>query len=230
MSFTGTVKVGKSVTPSPTGLLGKKGKSVGSTPLLEERYSQSRFEATIHRLARIGEGGLSSGMVLLAELEGDGVSRLGDDVVGLEQENARTANDNTVVCANRSGGRLRVYNDWSGRRGGERRRGGGGGWRSSTAGHRVGFESNELVSWVEGEDHSLLTMISLTAVYPDWLSVTDIKFGTGEGPIYIISADRYAMVLVSKGLSQFVRRTDNPESKPSGKGRQGVSKVDWVTV
>ena len=126
MSFTGTVKVGKSVTPSPTGLLKEKekGKSVGSAHFLEECYSQSRIEATGHRLARIGEGGLSSGMVFLMELEGDGIPRLGDDVVGLEQENTGTANDNTVVCASGSGGRLRVYNDWSGRQGGEWRRGG----------------------------------------------------------------------------------------------------------
>lgn len=94
-------------------------------PLLGEGHSQSRFEATGHRLARIGEGGLSSGMVFLMELEGDGVSWLGDEVVGLEGEDTRTANNNTVVCASGSVGRLRIHNDWGGRRGGEGRRGGG---------------------------------------------------------------------------------------------------------
>ena len=118
MSFTGTVKVGKSVAPSPTGLLEEKGKSVGSAPLLGGCYSQSGFEAIGHGLARIGEGGLGSGMVFLMKLEGDSVSWLGDDVAGLECENTRTSNDNTVVCSGGSGGRLRVHNDWSGRRGG----------------------------------------------------------------------------------------------------------------
>ena len=74
-------------------------------------------------------------------------------------------------------------------------------------------------------------MVGLAAVHPDWLSVTDIKPGTGEGPIYIIGADRYAMGLVSQRMSQVaMMRTDNPESKPFGKGWQGPSKVDWVTV
>ena len=41
-------------------------------------------------------------------------------------------------------------------------------------------------------------MITLAAVHPDWLSVTDIKPCSGEGPVYIIGANRYAMVLVSK--------------------------------
>ena len=123
MSFTGTVKVGKSVTPSPTGLLEEKVKSAGSARLLGEGYSQPRIEAAVHRLARIGEGGLSSGMVLLMELKGDRVSRLGDNSVGLERESTGTTNDNTVVSG--GGGRERIHNNWSGGRSGERRRGGG---------------------------------------------------------------------------------------------------------
>jgi len=61
-------------------------------------------------------------------------------------------------------------------------------------------------------------MISLAAVHPDWLSVTDIKPGSGEGSVHIVGADRYAIILVSQWMSQVVRRTDNPESKPFGKG------------
>ena len=102
-----------------------EGNVSSNRPILREGYSQSRIETTGQRLARIGEGRLSSGMVFLVELEGDSVSWLGDEVVGLERENTSTANDNTVICASGSGGRQRVYNDWSGRRGGERRRGGG---------------------------------------------------------------------------------------------------------
>jgi len=58
---------------------------------------EPRIKAISHGTTRSGEGRLSSGVVLLMELEGDSVSRLGSDCVRLECENASTANDNTVV-------------------------------------------------------------------------------------------------------------------------------------
>jgi len=74
-------------------------------------------------------------------------------------------------------------------------------------------------------------MVSLAAVHPNWLGVPDVKSGSGERTIYIIGGDGYATVFVRQGTFQIARRkTDNPESKPSGKGWQGPSKVDWVTV
>lgn len=72
--------------------------------------SQSRFEATDQRLARVVEGGLSGGVVFLTELKGDSVSRLGGDVSGVEQETTRAADDNTVVpTSRRSRGRRRIH-------------------------------------------------------------------------------------------------------------------------
>jgi len=135
-------------------------------------------------------------MVFLMELEGDGISWLGDEVVGLERENASTTNNDTMVRTSGDGGRLGVHNDWSGGRSGERGRGGRG-WRRSSVAHCARFESSELVSWVHGEDHSLLTVISLATVHPNWLGVTDIKPSSGEGPIYVLSGDRYATIFVS---------------------------------
>jgi len=51
---------------------------------LKEGNSLSRIKAADHWLARIAEGGLSSGMVFLAELEGDRVSWLGNNSGGVE--------------------------------------------------------------------------------------------------------------------------------------------------
>ena len=105
------------------GFAGREGKVSWKRPLLRDSYSQSRSEASVQGLAWIGEGGLSGSMVLLMELEGDGVSWLSDNGVGLEREIVRATNDNTVVSG--GGGRLRVYNDGGGGRSGEGRRGGG---------------------------------------------------------------------------------------------------------
>lgn len=130
------------------------------------------------------------------ELEGDGVSWLSNNGVGVECENASAADDNTVIRST-SGGR------WSrgGRSGGWS---GGNRWgcrtRRTAAGHCSRFESSELFSWVHGEDHSLLAMICLAAVRPNWLSVTDIKPGTGEGTVHVICGDRYTAISVSQGI------------------------------
>jgi hypothetical protein len=84
VSFTGTVKVGKSVAPSPTGLLEEKRRSDQNAPILEEGNLLSRIKTADQRLTRVVEGGLSSGMVLLTELEGNGVSRLSNNSAGVE--------------------------------------------------------------------------------------------------------------------------------------------------
>ena len=47
-------------------------------------------------LARRGKGGLRDGVVLLAELKGDGVARLRGDIRGLEGQGA-AADDDPVV-------------------------------------------------------------------------------------------------------------------------------------
>lgn len=95
------------------GLAGRE--SQIDAPLLpEEGYSQSRIETATHRATRSAKGGLSSGVVFLMELEGDGVSRLSNNGVWVEQEGVRTTDDNTVVLTSGgSGGRWR-----SGRSGG----------------------------------------------------------------------------------------------------------------
>ena len=74
------------------------------SPVLEGDYSQSGVEAADQRLARIIEGGLSGGVVFLAELEGDGAPRLSNNIDGLEEETTRTANNNTVVHTGGGGG------------------------------------------------------------------------------------------------------------------------------
>lgn len=212
-------------------------------PAFEEGDSQSRIKATDQRLARVAEGGLSSGMVFLVELEGDCVSGLGNNGAGLERENTGTTDDNAMIGASAgSGGRRRVCDD--------RGRGGSGLWRSGSglrrsgsrryhwgcrgrriaAGHCLRFESGELVSWVHGEDHSLLTMICLAAVHPNRLSITDEEPSGGEGPTHVVGGDWYAARFVGQGTFHVTkRRTDNPESKPPELW-QGLPKVDWVTV
>ena len=56
-------------------------------------------------------------MVLLMELESDGVSRLSSNTVGREREKSGTADDNTMVRTSGGGrGRRGIHNDWSGGR------------------------------------------------------------------------------------------------------------------
>jgi hypothetical protein len=189
--------VGKVVASVPTGMLDEKEESVRNAPsVLEEGYSQSRIETAGHGLTRAGEGGLSGGVVFLMELEGNGVSRLSNNGVGLERENTSTTDDHTVVAA--SGGGLRIHNDWSGGQSGGR----GGCWRyrdGRTTAHCRSFESGELVSWVHGEDHSLLAVTRLAAVHPSWRSIMDSELGNGEGSVYVRSGNRHATRPVSRG-------------------------------
>jgi hypothetical protein len=116
-SFTGTVKVGKVVASVPTGWLGD-GRGQKKAPARLERCDlQPGFEAVRHGTARIGKSGLSSRVVFHMELEGDSVSRLGNNGVGLERKNAGATDDNTVIRT--GGGGRRIHDDWSG--GGSRR-------------------------------------------------------------------------------------------------------------
>lgn len=85
------------------GLAVREGGVRSKHSILEMSYLQSRFEAAGHRLARIAEGGLSSGMVFLMEFESDGVPRLSNNGGGVVREKTRTADDNTVVRTSGSG-------------------------------------------------------------------------------------------------------------------------------
>jgi len=149
---------------------------------------ESRVKTTSHSSARQVEGGLSSGMVFLVELEGDGVSGLSSNGVRREREITGTANDNTMIGASAGGGgRRRAHG---------RGRGGSGLWRgygarSTAAGQCVRFVGGELVSRVDGEDHPLLTVICLSAVHPKRVGCLDDELSNGEGPIHIIGGDWY---------------------------------------
>ena len=74
--------MGNSVALSPTGLLEKK--SDQNVPIPEEANSQSGIKPADHGVARVVEGGLSSGMVFLMELESNGVSWLSNNSAGIE--------------------------------------------------------------------------------------------------------------------------------------------------
>jgi len=101
----GTVVTLGTVNPNRVGVIHGDGES-GEVGNIISNGFESRFEAAGQRLARIAEGGLSGGVVFLTELEGDGVSRLGNNVAGIEQETTRTTDNNTVVrTSGRSGGR-----------------------------------------------------------------------------------------------------------------------------
>ena len=108
MSFTRTVYVGKVVASVPTGSLEEE-KVRGNVTLLKKDYSQPRVEAVCHRTAWAGECGLGGRMVLLMEFEGDGVTRLSGDGVGLECEDTSATHDDTVVSA--GGGRRGARSD-----------------------------------------------------------------------------------------------------------------------
>ena len=54
-------------------------------------------------------------MVFLMELEGDGVSQLGNNSAGVECEKTRAADNDTVIATSGgSGGGRRIYDDRSG--------------------------------------------------------------------------------------------------------------------
>jgi len=59
-------------------------KSDRNVPIPEEGNSQSGIKPADHGVARVVEGGLSSGMVFLMELEGNGVSWLSNNSAGIE--------------------------------------------------------------------------------------------------------------------------------------------------
>lgn len=166
-------------------------------------------------------------MVFLMELKSDSVSRLGNNGTGLEGKNTGATHNDTVIRT--SGGRRRIRNGGgSGRRGGGRW---GCGNRGAAGAHRIRFESIEFGACVHGENHSLLTMTCLAAIYPDRISITDGKLGSGEGSIGVGSGNWHTIGFVSLMIHVSVKRgTDNPESKPPAERRQGLSKVDWVAV
>lgn len=153
----------------------------------EECNSLSRIKTTSHRFARVGKGGLSSGVVFLVELEDDGISRLGGNSARLEREGTGPTNDNTMFSASAGGrGRRRVRDRGRGGSGLGRR---GYGARRVAAGHCSCFEGGELVPRVHGEDHPLLTVICLPAVHPNRIATLDEELSRGEGPCRIVSGD-----------------------------------------
>lgn len=91
-----TVATLSTVNPNRTCVVHRNGESGEGGGIGTNRF-ESRIEAVHHRTARTGEGGLGSRMVFLVELEGDGVSRLGNDGAGLERENTSTTDDDAMV-------------------------------------------------------------------------------------------------------------------------------------
>ena len=132
-------------------------------------------------------------MVLLVELEDNSIANLRSDVGWAEGEDAWTTDDDSMFSASTSDGRIR---DCRCRSCGCRRRnsrrdcsGGRCCWRGSAA----GCSSQELVKlaiWVDGKDHSLLTVVALSAVDPERLVALDCELckreiwichGVGDG-------------------------------------------------
>ena len=165
-------------------------------------------------------------MVLLLELEYDRVARIGRNVGRFEKELVGSTYDDSVCC---SGGP-------SGSRGSRRRVGRGGrrssgGW-SRGAASCSGLEGIELVAWVDSEDHSLLTVVALSAVGPDRVGVYDGKDNGGESLSNIVAdGDTVCIGLLEQEQQQRrTNRTHNEESKPPAKGAHGSPSEDWVTV
>lgn len=205
MSFTGTVKVGNSVALSPTGLL-KEGNGSGLSKFtLEAGDSQSRLKTTSHRAARVGKGRLSSGVVFLVELEGNGIPWLGSNGAWLERQGTRAANDNTMIGASAGGrGRRRAHGRGRGGSGLRRRYGA----RRIAVGHCGCFEGGELVPRVHGEDHPLLTVTSLPAVRPNRIAALDEELSGGEGPCRIVGGNWYTISRICQSRNNSYRGDD----------------------
>jgi len=125
-------------------------------------------------------------VILLVELEDDGVADLGSDVGWAKREDAWTTDDDSVFGASASDGRRACW--WkrcSGRcRGRSNRRcgcscGRGRCWWGSGA-RCSGQELVKLAIWVDGKHHSLLTVIALSAVDPERLVTLDCELCKGE--------------------------------------------------
>jgi len=71
------------VNPNRLGVVHRDGESGEIGSVITDGF-ESGIEPADQRLARVVEGGLSSGMVFLMELEGDGVSRLSNNSTGVE--------------------------------------------------------------------------------------------------------------------------------------------------
>jgi len=172
------------VNPNHLGVVHWDRKSGELSGAITDRFV-SRIKTTSHRFARVAKGGLSSGVVFLVELEGDGISRLGSNSARLEREGTGSANDNTMIGAS-ARGRRRARDRGRGGSGLRRR---GYGARRVAAGHCGCFVGGELVPRVHCEDHPLLTMICLPAVHPNRIATLDEELSRGEGPCRIVSGD-----------------------------------------
>lgn len=153
--------------------------------------SAGRCQGTARRIERA----LGNSMVLLVELEGDGIANSCSNVRRAVCQNIRTADNDLVVntasgCRRRScrrvGRKCRGSDGWSCSRGGGGGRGGrdgsgggscGGGSVTEWVARSSSLECSKLVAWVHREDHALLTVIRLAAVYPDRGEGRNVEIG-----------------------------------------------------
>jgi hypothetical protein len=170
----------------------------------EDGNSQSRIKPNLtssrcegQSAARGSERRLGSGVVLLLELERNGIANLGGDVGRGVEKFSRSTDDNLMIRRSGSSGRSRtrprsVSSGENVARNGDcgshsddarrsRRGRGGGGGSCSTS--RCGLECAELTSGVDSENHSLLAMASLATIDPDGVCVSHCECSDGEGAI-----------------------------------------------